>query len=294
MKLALCLRDNPVSETVRLAKLVESLGFDELWMPDTARGPQRGRTDGRLTGRDAFCVLSAVFSATTALHAGIGVAAAPMHPRVTLALLAGTLQEHSGGRFSLGVGLSHPETAAEHGIPFPEKPIRHMRERVRELKEYSISGMGFGGRWPVLLAALGPQMLKLAASEADGAVLTWLSPRQAMTVVRSIADVSATPFRTVLYVRVMPAQAARRETDYYLQLANYRRHFALQGLHTTDEIAASTILPADDLGAARQRIAEYAEAGIETLCLYPKGLTAQAQDQLLQTIAEMQEVRRDA
>src|SRR5690606_37896198 len=122
---------------------------------------------GRLIGRDAFVALGAMFAATTRVRGTVGVAAMPMHHPVVLASVASTLHEMSDGRFGLGLGVSHPEQTARFGLPFPDRPVEAMRGWLRELRTFSADGVAHGAGWPVLVAALGPRMVELGATEAD-------------------------------------------------------------------------------------------------------------------------------
>ena len=112
----------------------------------------------------------------------------PRHPAM-LAAQAKTLSHISGGRFTLGIGLSHQIVIeGMFGMSF-EKPVRHMREYLDVLlplldnQPVQVSGetLTFRGGLsfnapptPVLIAALGPAMLKLCGSRADG-TSTWMT-----------------------------------------------------------------------------------------------------------------------
>ena len=185
MDLGICVRDIAARELSDLGRFAEDRGYRELYVPDASRG---GLTDaeGRLTGHDAFTGLAAMFAATTTVRGAVGVAAAIAHHPGPLALTASTLQEQSGGRFSLGVGVSHRELANGLGVPFPDSPVAYMRRWLTELRRRSTDGVAFGGGWPVLLGALGPRMLRLGATTADGLVLNWLTPEHAALSVRTI------------------------------------------------------------------------------------------------------------
>lgn len=111
------------------------------------------------------------------------------HP-LTMAQQALTVQAASGGRFVLGIGLSH-QLVIENmfGLSF-DKPVRHMREYLSVLMPLLHDGkasfqgetirteatLGIEPRTPcpVLVAALGSQMLGLAGTLADGTV-TWMT-----------------------------------------------------------------------------------------------------------------------
>ena len=282
MELGICVRDIGGRELAELGRFAEDHGFDELYVPDASAGGLSG-ADGLLTGRDAFTALAAMFAATSTIGGTVGVATLISHHLRPLALAASTLQEQSEGRFSLGVGVSHRELAAVLDVPFPDAPIGFVRNWLAQLRQLSNEGMAFGGGWPVLLGALGPQMTRLGATDADGLVLNWLTPEHAA---RCVADIrldapSGRVPKTVLYVRLMPAEAVRQDAVNYDALANYHRHFVGQGLHGPEAIVAGTTLPLADPGAARARLEQYAESGLDLLCLYPHGLTPEERREAL-------------
>ncbi len=275
MDLAICVRNLPASKLVEVGRFAEENGYTEVFVPDGARGGMEDAS-GRLTGRDAIPALTAMFVAMPTVRGTLGVAAVPMHHRLVLPVTASTLSELSGGRFSLGLGVSHPEQTARFGVPFPENQIEYMRSWIRDLKARSAGGTAFGGGWPVLIAALGPRMVQLGAEEADGLILNWLTPEAAASSVSRIraAGPADRPPRVALYLRLMTAEASQADAVRYDAMANYHRNFVAQGLTSHDDIVARTTLPREDLGAARARLDEYRAAGIDTLCLYPLGFDA--------------------
>src|SRR5262245_32544644 len=164
---------------VDLARRAEALGYDSVWV-----------THG--SGRDSFVVLAAYGAATTRLRLGNGVV--PIYPRhpVAMAQAALTLSEMTGGRFILGVGVSHRASMeAALGLTLRE-PLAVMREYVAVLRGAVNGTAKFEGRhyrvnWglavperppapPIYLAALSRNMLELAGEIADGVVLWLCSP----------------------------------------------------------------------------------------------------------------------
>ncbi len=284
MELGICVRDLPAAEVARLGRFAEDAGFASLWVPDVrGAGPGPG---GALGGRDAFLTLAALFEATSRLRGGIGVAATIFHDEVTLARMAGTLNEQSGGRLLLGIGVSHREAAQGGGASYPASPLAQTRGWIESMRGYSAGGLAFGGGFPVLVGALGPKMVQLGASEADGVVLNWLTPEHAATTVAAVraAAPAGTAALTVLYVRVSPAEAVFADAVNYDRLSNYHNHFVHQGLTTPEAIVAGTCLPANDPAAAKAQLAGYAEAGVDMLCLYPHGFT---EEERVRTLAEL-------
>jgi len=158
-----------------LARRAEVLGYESVWL-----------THG--LGRDGFLVLAAYAHATERIGLGTGVV--PIYPRhpVAMAQEASTLMELSGGRFRLGIGLSHrPSMVDALGLDMGE-PLAVMREYMAVLRaalhgQATFEGRYYRVRWagafrapapPILLAGLAPPMLELAGELADGVVL-WLA-----------------------------------------------------------------------------------------------------------------------
>jgi alkanesulfonate monooxygenase SsuD/methylene tetrahydromethanopterin reductase-like flavin-dependent oxidoreductase (luciferase family) len=275
MDLAICVRNLSAAQLVDVGRFAEDHGYSEVFVPDGAHGG--GADDaGRLVGRDAIATLSAMFSRTNTVRGTLGVASLPMYNDLVLPVLASTLCELSDGRFSLGLGVSHPEQTKLFGVHYPDRPVEYMRRWVRDLKARSGSGMAYGSGWPVLVAALGPRMVELGAAEADGVILNWLTPEHAADSVRRVR--SAAPNgdapRTALYLRLMSDDVLYEDAKRYDAMANYHRNFLAQGMSTPEEIVARTTLPRGDPGASRARLDAYRESGLDTICIYPMGFDA--------------------
>src|SRR5512145_963099 len=117
---------------VTLARLAEQLDYESVWV-----------THG--LGRDSFLVLAAYGAVTSRIGLGNGVVPVlPRHP-VAMAQAALTLAETSGGRFRLGIGISHkPSMEAMLGLSLRE-PLAVMREYVAVLRGALGQGAAFDG-----------------------------------------------------------------------------------------------------------------------------------------------------
>jgi len=151
-------------------------GFASAWMSN-------------IFGLDALTALAVAGSQVPGIDLGTAVVPTyPRHPAV-LAQQALTTAAAVGGRLLLGIGLSHKIVIEDmYGYSF-DRPARHMREYLSILLplldgepasfqgETMRAGIGLStprpGRVPVLLAALAPQMLRLAGAVADGTI-TWM------------------------------------------------------------------------------------------------------------------------
>jgi len=148
-------------------------------------------TCSQIFGYDALTLLAVVGSHVPDI--GLMTAVVPTYPRhpIVLAAQALTVQAATGGRLTLGIGLSHQiviEGMFGHSF---DKPARHMREYLsalmplldgeqvnvqgETLKAFTMAPLEITAPRPqVLLAALAPVMLKLAGSLTDGTV-TWMT-----------------------------------------------------------------------------------------------------------------------
>lgn len=155
-------------------------GFDSAWL-------------SHIFGADALTALAVAGSQVPGIELGTSVVPTyPRHPGALAQQARTTALAVGPGRLSLGIGLSH-QIVIENmfGYDFT-RPARHMKEYLSVLvpllegEQVSYSGetvkanlaltVGNGGRIPVLVAALGPQLLKLAGRRTDGTVLWMTGP----------------------------------------------------------------------------------------------------------------------
>jgi F420-dependent oxidoreductase-like protein len=169
-----------LAESVDRARIVERYGYESLW---TTQLP---------TARDASLVLAAYASATERVKIGTGVL--PLYTRHPTAMvqMAATLDELSGGRFILGLGVSHRVTVESMWGLRLESPVEAMREYLTIVRTSlrdgacSVEGKFFTARWSylgprredmqIMISALNPRMLELAGELADGVVLYMCAP----------------------------------------------------------------------------------------------------------------------
>ena len=167
--------DGTLDDIVAEAAAVERDGFAAFWVPN-------------IFGHDALTVLAVVGTKVPRIELGTAVVPTfPRHPHA-MAQQAHTVAAASGGRFTLGIGLSHKIVVENmFGLSY-DKPVRHLREYLSVLMPLSrnqfanfdgemykvhaaISAKGSDG-FSVVVAALGEQMLRVTAAMADG-TLTW-------------------------------------------------------------------------------------------------------------------------
>jgi alkanesulfonate monooxygenase SsuD/methylene tetrahydromethanopterin reductase-like flavin-dependent oxidoreductase (luciferase family) len=159
--------------------LAEGLGYDSVYTT-------------HLAARDSLTVLMAYAAATERVRLGTGVVPIFSRTPATMAQTAATIDEYSNGRMVLGLGVSHRVTVENwHGQKI-ERPIAQMREYVAGVRAIlrgeeppdsrrfptKFAFMGYPPRpeVPIYVAALSPNMIRLAGEVADGVMLWLCSP----------------------------------------------------------------------------------------------------------------------
>lgn len=181
-----------LEHAVERVRLAEELGYDSAWVSHTV-------------GREPLQLLNHYAHATERI--GLGTAVVPIwvrHPAL-LGMEAATLDEISGGRLSLGIGISHRLTVEGWWGYTLDDPVERMREYTTVLRQMfqrdgsSFEGkhytsrfgfVGYGARRDlrILWAAMGPRMLRAAAELADGIVLWMCSPGHIRRTIRPVLD----------------------------------------------------------------------------------------------------------
>ena len=169
-----------LEQAVERAMLAEEIECDSVWLSQL---PYE---------RDTALVLAAYARVTRRI--GLGSFVFPIYTRhpTAMAQTAATLDELSGGRFRLGIGISHKVTVETLWGLRLERPVEAMREYLTIVRalladgSVQFEGAQFTARatygaprradLPILIAALGPRMLELAGELADGVALWMCSP----------------------------------------------------------------------------------------------------------------------
>lgn len=272
------------------------LGYTDVWSAEA-------------NGSDAFVPLA--LSATWAPEARLGSAIAPVYTRGPglLAMSAATMAETAPGRFVLGIGTSAPAIVEGWNATEFREPYRRTRDTLRFLRS-ALTGEKVSEEYdtfavrgfrlerppevvpPIMLAALRPGMLRLAAREADGAITNWLSPGDVPKVRSELGQEPDLAARIFVCVTEDPEAArsiGRRLISGYLTVPVYAKFHEWLGrgaaLREMQELwdagerkAAGAAIPdevVDDLvvhgdaATCRERIREYVDRGITTPIIMP-------------------------
>ncbi|MEQ8839833.1 MAG: TIGR03564 family F420-dependent LLM class oxidoreductase [Acidimicrobiales bacterium] len=244
MQIGIFTQTDDIDDLVRQARQIAEEGFETMSVP-------------QIFGVDAITALAVVAREVPTLK--FATAVIPTYPRhpAMLAAQAKTLSRISDGRFTLGIGLSHQIVIeGMFGMSY-EKPVRHMREYLDVLlpllADEPVTAAGdtstFRGGLsfdspptPVLIAALGPAMLRLCGSRADG-TSTWMTGPKTIRdhVVPTLHDAAAAAGRPApqvvasvpVCVTTDPAPALERaaaQFEMYGGLPSYRAMMDREGV----------------------------------------------------------------
>jgi len=253
----------PTPEARRAAQLVEELGFGALWVAEAV-------------GRDPFVSSAVLLSATTNLKLATGIA--NIYARDPMTMVAGqkTLAEAFPGRFLLGIGVSHGHLVAGVRKHDWSKPYSHMVEYLDRMDTALFMAKGpddDGGR---LLAALGPKMLQLSATRANGSHPYFTTPEHT-AIARETMGPDALLAPEQMVVLSTDADEARRIAragmKVYLRLPNYWNNLVRLGFTDADREDGGSDRLVDAIVAwgteeqIAERVAQHHAAGADHVCV---------------------------
>jgi probable F420-dependent oxidoreductase len=282
-------------------KLVElaDMGYTDIWSAES-------------DGADGFTPLALAAAWEPRLRLGTAIIPAYTRSPACFAQSVASMADAAPGRFAIGIGSSSNVIVERwNGIPFVE-PYKKVRDVVRFLKDalsgekvaksydtFEVNGFKLGVRPEqppqILVAALREGMLRLAAREADGTIINWLSPTDVAKVAAVVNDAAGGEDREIVArIFVCPSEnadvvraSARFAIAAYMNVPVYAafhewlgRGPQMQGMWDAwkagDRKAALAAIPdevVDDLvvhgspAACRARIQEYFDNGVTTTSL---------------------------
>jgi probable F420-dependent oxidoreductase len=264
-----------------LARHAEEAGYDGLWSAES-------------THFDGFTPLAVAAEHTECVRLATGIVNVFTRGPALLAQSAAALAEASNGRFVLGLGASSNVIVERwNGIPF-RRPLAKVEETVSYLRTVFAGERGAGGfklaappehAVPIILAALREPMLRLAARVADGAFTNFLP----LSRVGRVVDAFGAPEKELVcrffsYHGDDALSTAKRTFVAYATVPVYTEFFRWLGFgsdvdpiveawNAGDRARAVELVPDDlvrdivllgPIAAQRERLAEFANAGIKT------------------------------
>jgi F420-dependent oxidoreductase-like protein len=244
--------EGTIDDIVEEARQAEAAGFDTFYA-------------SQIFGHDALTALAVVGREVPRIELATGVVPTyPRHPMM-LAQQCLTTNQAAGGRLCLGIGLSHQVVIESmFGLSY-DKPVRHLREYLSVLvpltrgesvafdgEDYRVHGavaVKDSSPFPIVVAALGPQMLKAAAELADGTYTWCVGPKtlaeHTIPTITAAAEAAGRPAPRVIASLPVGVTAdaqtwrerAAKTFAIYGQLPSYRAMLDREGASGPSDIA---------------------------------------------------------
>ncbi|HQT79767.1 MAG TPA: TIGR03620 family F420-dependent LLM class oxidoreductase [Rhodopila sp.] len=201
-------------------KTVERLGYDTLWYPESR-------------GFESFTIAGFMLSQSKTLKIGSSIASIYARDAFTSRRGMISLNDLYGGRFILGLGVSHPPMVQGIRGHTYEKPVPAMRSYLNAIKKDESGAADF----PLCVAALGPLMLKLAGEMTQGAVPYNTTPKHTAEAAKILGPNKWLAIEQKVTIETDPARAralGSEELSRYMTLDNYRNNWLRIGFTEAD------------------------------------------------------------
>ena len=253
------------AEVADFAAKIEELGYSMLWVPEAL-------------GRDPFSILGYLAARTSKLKLATGIANIYARDPMTMRAIQHTLAEASGGRFVLGLGVSHaPMVTGMRGHEYG-KPVTTMRNYLESMQKALYVGPKAGEEAPIVIAALRQNMLRLAAEKTGGAHPYFVPPEHTARAREILGEgpILAPEQKVLLETDASRArEIARANMKTYLALPNYQNNLRWLGFGDDDladggsDRLVDAIVAWGDEKAIAERVQAHYDAGADHVCIQP-------------------------
>ncbi|MGH8226743.1 MAG: TIGR03620 family F420-dependent LLM class oxidoreductase [Steroidobacteraceae bacterium] len=251
-------------DAAAFAARAESWGYSALWIPEAF-------------GRNPFAFAAWLLARTKRLIVATGIASIYARDAHATRAAQMTLAELSGGRFLLGLGVSHAHMVEEvRGQAYDSKPVSRMRTYLEQMARVEYRATAPAEQPPTVLAALGPKMLELAGRMADGAHPYNVTPAHTAQARRILGPGKWLCTEQKVLLEPDPTRArtiARKAVGFYLAAPNYANNFRRLGFGDADlagggsDRLVDALVAWGDLDAVCARIRAHWEAGADQVCV---------------------------
>jgi len=252
-------------ESVAFCRRVERMGYKVLWTPEA-------------WGREPFSHGGYLLARTDRLIYATGIANIWVRDPMSMASAARTLAEAAEGRFILGIGVSHRSLVEELRGHQYVKPFSYMSEYIPRMKQALYKAAAPKAEPPLVIAALHPKMLALAAREAQG-THTYMCGPQHTAKARAIMGPDKWVCASLVVILERDAATARARArehlSFYANQQNYRRILMSQGFTAADfengcsDRLIDTMIAWGSEDKIAARIEALLAAGANHVCLMP-------------------------
>ncbi|HUA34983.1 MAG TPA: TIGR03620 family F420-dependent LLM class oxidoreductase [Candidatus Binataceae bacterium] len=259
-------------ESIEFAQKVEKAGYNTLWIPEAV-------------GREPFAHAANIFAHTERLNIATGIANIWARDAITMASASNTIAEQSGGRFLLGIGVSHKPIVSNLRGHSYDKPYSYMKEYLPKLKGalYTVPQAYQAPKAkdpvPLVIAALHPKMLALAAAETQGTHTYFVPPEHTAKVREQIGPKPwiCAAQAVILETDAAKARAAARTymKTYVPRLPNYTNNLKNLGWADSEfengcsDRLVDAIVAWGSEDKIRDRIDAQLKAGATHVCILP-------------------------
>jgi probable F420-dependent oxidoreductase len=269
------------ADAAAFAKRVEAWKYGALWIPEGM-------------GREVFTASAWLLANTSNLTIASGIANIYGRDPTSAAAARMGLNEQSGGRFLLGLGVSHVPLV--EGVRRHEyrKPVATMRAYLDAMAQAPYHSVAPADKPKSVLAALGPKMLELSAKQTDGAHPYNVTPehtREARAILGA-GKLLCVEQAAILVTDPSKARArARQFLAIYLGLPNYVNNWKRLGFADADmegggsDRLIDAVIVWGNVEAIRARIEEHWEAGADHVCVQAIGENGEPDEHLLGLLA---------
>jgi probable F420-dependent oxidoreductase len=253
-------------QSAEFAKTVEKAGYKALWIPEAV-------------GREPFAHAAYLLSRTDRLAIATGIANIWARDAITMGAASKTVAELSDGRFVLGIGVSHKPLVSNLRGHSYDKPYSYMKEYLPKVKSALYRAPQPKEDVPIVLAALHPKMLQLAATEAQGTHTYFVPPEHTAKVRQQIGP---QPWICAAQAVILESDAVKARTaarqymkTYVPRLPNYTNNLKALGFHDADfekgcsDRLVDAIVAWGSEDKIRDRIDAHHKAGATHVCILP-------------------------
>jgi probable F420-dependent oxidoreductase len=241
----------------------ERLGYPSVWIPES------------VGSKEVFAHAALLLAGSERAIVASGIA--NIYARDPMAMAGGAmaLAEAYPGRFVLGIGVSHAPSVATRGGSYG-KPVETMTAYLDGMAEASYAGPEPSEPVPLVLAALGPRMLELAAARADGAHPYFVPVDHTPIARNALGPEPCLAVEQAAILSTDPAEArriGRAFARHYLALPNYANNLRRLGWANEDiandgsDRLIDAVIAWGDANAIVSRVKAHLDAGADHVCV---------------------------
>jgi probable F420-dependent oxidoreductase len=254
------------ADSVAFAQKVEKLGYGAMWIPEAV-------------GREPFAHAAYLAAHTEKIVFATGIANIWARDPITMSAASKTVAEVSGGRFLLGIGVSHKPLVSNLRGHSYDKPYSYMKEYLPRMKSALYRAPLPKEEVPVVIAALHPKMLALAAEQTQGTHTYFVPPEH---TAKARAAIGPKPWICAAQAVILEADAAKARAmartymkTYVPRLPNYTNNLKNLGWADKEfenggsDALVDAIVAWGTADKIHDRIDAHLKAGATHVCILP-------------------------